>query len=172
MNSAPIGLRNQVGFQFQNTPRQQKPATVNPSPADIRRGIRASDLPYGEQALLGAILDHDYYGASDLGCIASVKTLAAELDTTERSINRMLAVLIKGEWVTVERSGKHRPLRMGKKCVDAAIKLVRLRTDESLTDSSQASDAPMTNPSCTHDESVLHLGPIGQPKRDSREGEG
>lgn len=145
--------------------------SAKPTPADIRRGIRASDLPYGEQALLGAILDHDYYGASGLGCIASVETLAAELDTTVRSINRMLVPLLEGGWVTAERKGKHRPLRMGKKCVDSAIRLVRLRTGESLTDSSQPSDAPMTNPSRTHDESVPHPGPIGQPKRDSREGE-
>ena len=160
MNLAPQPNR----VKTQCTPRAQKQhrdvVDQEPNPADIRRGIRRSGLPYGEQTLLAAILDHDYYGKSELGCIASLKTLAAELDTTERSINRMLVRLLKDKWVIQERSGKIRPLRMGEKCLKSAPRPIR-----------QGTDASLTNPSCSPDESVLFTRRIRQGKRVLRERE-
>ena len=87
-------------------------------PVWVGRTIRRSSLSYAAQALLMAILDHDRYGQSKAGCIASLETLAAEIDATNQYVSRLLASLIDGGWVVVSPhvNGKARPLRMGPAC--------------------------------------------------------
>src|SRR3954470_24488956 len=69
-----------------------------PSPDcfEINRRIRRSGLSYAAQALLCAILDHDRYGQSLLGCTASLATLANEIGATPQYVSRLLLPLLEG----------------------------------------------------------------------------
>src|SRR5512147_1060583 len=89
---------------------------AKPDAFEINRRIRRSDLSYAAQALLGAILDHDRYGRSARGCVASLETLAGEINATPQYVSRLLPRLLDGGWIVAgPRCGRSRSLRMGPK---------------------------------------------------------
>jgi hypothetical protein len=102
----------------QCAPCAQKTHRVAVDMFAVNRLIRRSDLSYAAQTLLCAILEHDRYGQSERGCVASLDTLAAEIGAKPRYVTKLLPKLLEGRWVTEERDGKHRPLRLGPRCRD------------------------------------------------------
>lgn len=116
------------------------------NPFQVQRQIRRSDLSYAAQALLCAILDHDRYGESKCGCIASLETLAQEIGATPSYVCRLLRDLTGQGWIIAEaQHGNARPLRMGITCTR------NQRTDGS---------APSSDPSSTSDQSEVHVIPF------------
>lgn len=82
------------------------------------RGAR-SLLPMARLLLL-AILDHDRYGKSQRGCVASMETLANEIGTTKKHVCELLSSLTgENGWLVAEkRQGNNRPLRIGPRCTE------------------------------------------------------
>ena len=119
----------------------------------VNRLIRRSDLSYAAQALLCAILEHDRYGQSERGCVASLDTLAAEIGATRQYVTMLLTKLLKGRWVTSERDGKHRPLRLGPHIREALCTPQQSLLGAECTPQ-QSSPAPSNDCSCTPQQSL------------------
>ena len=113
----------------------------------VNRMIRRSDLPYAAKCFLCAILEHDRYGQSERGCIASLETLAVELGCQPRYLTKLLPLLLEGRWVTEERDGKHRPLRLGPH-IRETMNPVQTDLGAQCT-SVQLGDAPPSDRACT-----------------------
>ena len=119
----------------------------------VNRQIRRSDLSYAAQALLCAILEHDRYGQSERGCLASLDTLAAEIGATRQYVTTLLPQLLKGRWVTSERDGKHRPLRLGPRIREALCTPQQSLLGAECTPQ-QSSLAPSNDCTCTPQQSL------------------